>query len=132
MRNAFVTGATGLLGNNLVRELVARGYAVKALVRSRDKGEQQFNDLPSVELVVGDLADIDAFATSLQGSDTVFHTAAFFRDNYKGGSHWEELEKINVAGTRDLLHQALPRGDTSVCPYLFDCRARRRPRHLYR
>lgn len=105
MRNAFVTGATGLLGNNLVRELVARGYAVKALVRSRDKGEQQFNDLPSVELVVGDLADIDAFATSLQGSDTVFHTAAFFRDNYKGGSHWEELEKINVAGTRDLLHQ---------------------------
>ena len=110
MRNAFVTGATGLLGNNLVRELVARGYAVKALVRSRAKGEQQFNDLQSVELVVGDMADVDAFATSLQGCDTVFHTAAFFRDNYKGGSHWEELEKINVAGTRDLLHQAYRAG----------------------
>lgn len=110
MRNAFVTGATGLLGNNLVRELVAHGYAVKALVRSRAKGEQQFNDLPSVELVVGDMADTDAFATSLQGCDTVFHTAAFFRDNYKGGSHWEELEKINVAGTQALLHQAYRAG----------------------
>ena len=110
MRNAFVTGATGLLGNNLVRELVARGYCVKALVRSRAKGEQQFNDLPGVELVVGDMADIDAFAASLQGCDTVFHTAAFFRDNYKGGSHWEELEKINVAGTRDLLQQAYHAG----------------------
>ena len=110
MRNAFVTGATGLLGNNLVRELVARGYSVKALVRSRAKGEQQFNDLPGVELVVGDMADIDAFAASLQGCDTVFHTAAFFRDNYKGGSHWEELEKINVAGTRDLLQQAYHAG----------------------
>jgi len=110
MRNAFVTGATGLLGNNLVRELVARGYAVKALVRSRDKGEQQFNDLPSVELVVGDMADIDAFASALQGCDTVFHTAAFFRDNYKGGRHWEALEKINVAGTRELLHQAYRAG----------------------
>ena len=110
MRNAFVTGATGLLGNNLVRELVAHGYAVKALVRSRAKGEQQFNDLPSVELVVGDMADIDAFATSLQGCDTVFHTAAFFRDNYKGGSHWEALEKINVAGTQALLHQAYRAG----------------------
>lgn len=110
MRNAFVTGATGLLGNNLVRELVARGYCVKALVRSRAKGEQQFNDLPGVELVVGDMADIDAFAASLQGCDTVFHTAAFFRDNYKGGSHWEELEKINVAGTRDLLQQAYRAG----------------------
>ena len=110
MRNAFVTGATGLLGNNLVRELVARGYSVKALVRSRAKGEQQFNDLPGVELVVGDMADIDAFAASLQGCDTVFHTAAYFRDNYKGGSHWEELEKINVAGTRELLQQAYRAG----------------------
>ncbi len=110
LHKAFVTGATGLLGNNLVRELVARGYAVKALVRSRAKGEQQFNDLPSVELIVGDMADIDAFAPSLQGCDTLFHTAAFFRDNYKGGSHWEALERINVAGTRDLLHQAYRAG----------------------
>lgn len=110
MGHAFVTGATGLLGNNLVRELVARGYSVKALVRSRAKGEEQFNDLPSVELVVGDMADIDAFAPSLQGCDTVFHTAAFFRDNYKGGSHWAALEKINVTGTRDLLHHAYRAG----------------------
>ena len=74
MHNTFVTGATGLLGNNLVRELVARGHAVKALIRSRAKGEQQFKDLPGVELVVGDMADVDAFAASLQGCDTVFHT----------------------------------------------------------
>ena len=62
MRNVFVTGATGLLGNNLVRELVAHGYTVKGLVRSRAKGEQQFADLPEVELVEGDMADVDAFA----------------------------------------------------------------------
>ncbi len=37
MHSAFVTGATGLLGNNLVRELVARGYAVKALVRLKSQ-----------------------------------------------------------------------------------------------
>ena len=110
MRNVFVTGATGLLGNNLVRELVARGFGVKALVRSKAKGEQQFGDLPDVEWVVGDMADVAAFAASLQGCDTVFHTAAFFRDNYKGGSHWEALEKINVDGTRDLLHQAYRAG----------------------
>ncbi|MFO2465280.1 SDR family oxidoreductase [Pseudomonas sp. 15FMM2] len=110
MRSTFVTGATGLLGNNLVRELVARGYTVKALVRSRTKGEQQLGDLPNVELVVGDMADVSAFSESLQGCDTVFHTAAFFRDNYKGGSHWAELEKVNVTGTRDLLHQAYSAG----------------------
>ncbi|PSS59270.1 SDR family oxidoreductase [Pseudomonas sp. BBP2017] len=110
MRRAFVTGATGLLGNNLVRELVAQGYAVKALVRSRAKGEMQFIDLPTVELVVGDMADVGAFAASLQGSDTVFHTAAFFRDNYKGGNHQSTLEKINVAATLDLLTHAYRAG----------------------
>ncbi|MGE8321472.1 MAG: SDR family oxidoreductase [Pseudomonas sp.] len=110
MRSAFVTGATGLLGNNLVRELVAGGYAVKGLVRSRAKGEQQFKDLPGVELVVGDMADVDGFAAALQGCDTVFHTAAFFRDNYKGGSHWKELERINVTGTQRLLDLAYRAG----------------------
>ncbi|WP_053152463.1 SDR family oxidoreductase [Pseudomonas sp. Pf153] len=110
MRNVFVTGATGLLGNNLVRELVARGCTVKALVRSRAKGEQQFSEFPDLEWVVGDMADVAAFAASLQGCDTVFHTAAFFRDNYKGGNHWEALEKINVDGTRDLLHHAYRAG----------------------
>ncbi|WP_259767150.1 NmrA family NAD(P)-binding protein, partial [Pseudomonas protegens] len=39
MHYTFVTGATGLLGNNLVRQLLARGCQVKALVRSRAKGE---------------------------------------------------------------------------------------------
>ncbi|TVT79565.1 SDR family oxidoreductase [Pseudomonas sp. H3(2019)] len=110
MRSTFVTGATGLLGNNLVRELVAGGYEVKALVRSRAKGEQQFKNLPGVRLIVGDMADVDAFAASMQGCDTVFHTAAFFRDNYKGGSHWEALERINVTGTRRLLEHAYAAG----------------------
>ncbi|WP_413776568.1 NAD(P)H-binding protein [Pseudomonas putida] len=132
MRSVFVTGATGLLGNNLVRELVARGYTVKGLVRSKAKGEQQFNNLPGVELVVGDMAKVDAFAASLQGCDTVFHTAAFFRDNYKGGSHGNELEQINVSGTQRLLEQGLPRRHSTVHPYVFHCRAQRRTWHVHR
>ena len=103
LKSAFVTGATGLLGNNLVRELVARGVAVKALVRSPAKGQQQFAGLAGVELVPGDMADVPAFADRLRGCDVVFHTAAFFRDNYKGGSHWEELQRINVDGTALLI-----------------------------
>jgi dihydroflavonol-4-reductase len=46
----------------------------------------------------------------LGGADVVFHTAAYFRDNYKGGSHRVELEKINVDGTRQLLEHAYSAG----------------------
>ena len=103
---AFVTGSTGLLGNNLVRELVGRGIAVKALVRSIAKGQQQFSGMAGVELVLGDMTDVAAFAQSLQGCNVVFHTAAYFRDNYKGGSHWSALKRINVDGTQQLLEHA--------------------------
>ncbi|AOZ03733.1 oxidoreductase [Cupriavidus sp. USMAHM13] len=109
-RRAFVTGATGLLGNNLVRELVARGVSVKALVRSETKGMQQFAGLKGVELVLGDMADVPAFSAALQGCDVVFHTAAFFRDNFKGGSHWKALKRINVDGTRQLIERAYEAG----------------------
>jgi dihydroflavonol-4-reductase len=109
-RSAFVTGATGLLGNNLVRELIARGVTVKALVRSEAKGMQQFAGVKGVELVLGDMADVDAFSGALQGCEVVFHTAAFFRDNFKGGSHWEELKRINVDGTQQLIQRAYDAG----------------------
>ncbi|MGE8358088.1 MAG: NAD(P)H-binding protein, partial [Microvirgula sp.] len=69
LQTVFVTGATGLLGNHLVRALVGRGIRVRALVRSRDKGERQLGDLSGVELVVGDMEDVPAFAPALHGCD---------------------------------------------------------------
>ena len=110
LKSVFVTGATGLLGNNLVRELVAQGTSVKALVRSEAKGRQQFAGMENVELVLGDMADVPAFSSALYGCDAVFHTAAFFRDNFKGGSHWEELKHINVDGTEQLIEHAYGAG----------------------
>lgn len=106
---AFVTGATGLLGNNLVRRLLDEGFRVKALVRSRDKAKRQFDGL-DVEIVQGDMLDVPAFATALTGVDVIFHTAAYFRDSYKGGHHWDTLYRANVDGTRALLEQAWQAG----------------------
>jgi len=105
IQSAFVTGATGLLGNNLVRLLVSRGVRVKALGRSRTKAERLFGDLP-IEIVTGDMAKVGEFAAHLQGNDVVFHTAAFFRDGYKGGRHRKEFYDTNVRGTAELFAQA--------------------------
>ncbi len=108
-QTAFVTGATGLLGNNLVRLLISRGVKVKALARSRQKAARQFPGLP-VDIVEGDMRSVAAFAEPLRGVDVVFHTAAFFRDNYKGGKHWKQLYDTNVTGTVDLLTHAYNAG----------------------
>jgi nucleoside-diphosphate-sugar epimerase len=101
-RTAYVTGATGLLGNNLVRALLEKGVTVRALVRSRQKAERQFPSL-AIDLVEGDINQPETYTKSLAGADIVFHTAAYFRDNYKGGKHWERLYTTNVIGTARLL-----------------------------
>lgn len=107
-KTCFVTGATGLLGNNLVRTLLDRGATVKALARSGAKAERQFRDVADarLDIVVGDMENVAAFAPQLAGVDLLFHTAAYFRDSYKGGSHWPQLERVNVQGTRDLIAAA--------------------------
>lgn len=110
MRTAFVTGATGLLGNNLVRELVQRGWQVRALARSHDKAKRQLGDLAGVEIVVGDMEDVSGWATEMAGSDVLFHTAAHFRDSYMGGNHDAALHRVNVEGTRALLDAAYRQG----------------------
>ena len=110
MRIAFVTGATGLLGSNLVRALVARGVAVRALARSAEKARQQFSGLAGVQVIEGDMKDVPGFAPALSGCDVLFHTAAFFRESYTGGRHRRALSDVNVSGWRSLLEHAYRHG----------------------
>jgi dihydroflavonol-4-reductase len=102
---AFVTGSTGLLGNNLVRELLEHGFEVRALARSHAKASATFAGL-EVEIVEGDLENVTGFAASLEGCDVLFHTAAFFREYYEPGDHWPMLKRINVDATIELLEAA--------------------------
>lgn len=111
-QTVFVTGATGLLGNNLVRLLLAEGYAVRALARSAEKAQQQFSGMTSakLEIITGDMTDVAGFASSLAGCSLLFHTAAHFRASYTGGNHSARLSAVNVDGTRELLTAAYDAG----------------------
>jgi len=109
MKTAFVTGATGLLGNNLVRALLQRGVKVRALVRSREKALRQFGSL-KFDLVEGDMLDIQRFAGALSGNDVLFHTAAFFSDAYRGVSDWGPVQRVNVEGTTNLFEAGYAAG----------------------
>jgi len=107
---AFVTGATGLLGNNLVRLLRKEGVKVKGLARSREKALRQFGGLDGVEIVEGNLEKVSAFQATLSGCDALFHTAAYFRESYQGGRHWSKLSRINIDGTKAILEAARAAG----------------------
>jgi dihydroflavonol-4-reductase len=106
---AFVTGATGLLGSNLCRELISQGWQVKGLVRSIDKAKR-FLGNSEIEFIQGDIGDVPAFTQALKGVDVVFHTAAFFREYYQPGNHWEKMKRINVDATMELLQAAEAQG----------------------
>lgn len=102
---AFVTGATGLLGSNLVRLLLAQGHSVKALARSPEKANRVLGDT-SAKIMSGDMQDVAAFADEMVGCDVLFHCAAYFREYYNPGEHWPILQAINVDGVTNILQAA--------------------------
>jgi len=101
----FVTGSTGLLGNNLVRQLLAAGHEVTGLTRRAEKFERMLGDTAATA-VVGDMTDVQGFADAMAGADAVVHTAAYFREYYQSGDHVARLEEINVQGTLSLMAAA--------------------------
>jgi dihydroflavonol-4-reductase len=102
---ALITGSTGMLGHNLVVELLAQGWEVKALVRSKEKAQKLFAGL-KLEVIEGDMENVAGFAPALAGVDAVFHTAAYFREYFTPGDHWATLKRINIDATLQLLEAA--------------------------
>lgn len=70
----LITGATGNVGSEVLRQLVARGAPVRALVRNPQKA-QPIQEL-GVEVVVGDLAEPDTLAPALEGVSHAFLLSA--------------------------------------------------------
>jgi dihydroflavonol-4-reductase len=97
----LVTGASGLLGNNVVRLLVERGEAVRVLVRDPAK-LQPFQDL-AVETAPGDVCDATAVQRAFAGVERVVHCAA---QVHIGWSRLREQEAVNVEGTRHVAEAA--------------------------
>ena len=98
---AFVTGASGFVGANLVRTLLGDGHSVRALVRpSSDRSN--LIGLP-LEIVEGDLNHEPRLADLIGECEAVFHVAALYslfrRDR-------EAIYRTNVEGTRLMLAAA--------------------------
>ncbi|WP_245620039.1 NAD-dependent epimerase/dehydratase family protein [Phenylobacterium immobile] len=89
-----VTGATGFLGQHLVRALAEEGWRIRLLVR-RDPVSAFWKDI-TPEIVFGDLSDPVALARLCAGADVVVHNAGLI-----AGSD-EDFRKVNVEATARL------------------------------
>ena len=69
----FVTGATGFIGTELVKELIAAGHRVRGLTRS-DAGVEQLK-AAGAEVHRGDLQDLDGLRSGATGMDAVVNLA---------------------------------------------------------
>ena len=93
-----VTGATGHLGNVLVRELVRRGETVRALVPDSED-RWPIAEL-AIEIVSGDVRDPGSLARAFYGADIVYHLAGIITIS---SGRRALLEAVNVQGTRNVV-----------------------------
>ncbi len=104
----LVTGATGLLGSELVRTLLANGHDVRILHRATSSLALLGDAAAEVERVVGDLSDPSLLMDAMEGVSSVFHAAAYV--GFGGRRDWKRLYDVNVRGTALVLDAARAKG----------------------
>jgi dihydroflavonol-4-reductase len=105
LKRVFITGGTGFLGSYIIKELVEKGYEVRAIRRS---AKLPFyipaSILDRVEWVEGDVLDLVSLEDAMEGMNAVIHSAGLvsFMSRDRG-----EMYKVNIEGTANMVNIAL-------------------------
>lgn len=102
-----VTGATGFIGQVVVRRLGARGHQVVALVRDPDAASAI--EPPTVEIVASDLSETESVRPAMIGADGVIHLAGSYRVGIPV-SERPSMYDANVGVTERVLDAAIAAG----------------------
>lgn len=103
----FITGATGLLGSFICKDLIARGYKVKAIKRQTSSMTLLGDAADKIEWVIGDMDDTTTLTEALEGVEAVIHGAAIISFDKRDEAR---MYKTNVQGTADLVNACVKVG----------------------
>lgn len=103
----LVTGGTGLVGSELLRQLMAQGKSVRAIYRNNISAHLTEEENKKIDWIKGDIIDILSLEDAMQGAEQVYHCAAVVSFNPKKK---QELFHTNVDGTANVVNACLTSG----------------------
>ena len=114
----LVTGASGHIGNLIVRKLLAQGRKVRAMVRAHSNKEALRMDggltPPELEIVTGDVNDGASIERAMLGVQRLYHCAAVFQTRFTQPGEEALMLRTNVEGTRTVLECAARKGVSRI------------------
>lgn len=98
-----VTGATGHVGANLIRTLLAQGRSVRALVHVDRRAVEGLK----LEIIAGDVGDLDFLCRAFDGAEVVYHLTTYISLLM---NEWPQCKSINITGTQNVVEACLRTG----------------------
>ncbi len=101
----LVTGGTGFIGSYIIKNLIEKGFAVRAIRRSNKIPFYISHEiLNKAEWIEGDILDITSLHDAMKGADAVMHSAAIVSFSK---SERRQMYKVNVEGTTNVVNAAI-------------------------
>ena len=101
MSIALITGSSGHVGSNLIRELSKQDYKIRCIDFDGDYRAYEGFD---VEVIKGDITNKDSLRSVFKNVDIVFHTAALINLDRR---YEKQIRQVNVEGTRNVCEAAV-------------------------
>ncbi|MBW2475919.1 MAG: complex I NDUFA9 subunit family protein [Deltaproteobacteria bacterium] len=103
--NVFVTGGTGFVGREILKQLAEKGHSARVLIRAGS--ETKLADHNKITVYPGDITDPASLSNALQGCDAVIHLVGIIREFADRGV---TFERLHVDATQNILEAAATQG----------------------